>query len=522
MGGGKIQPGKARNLLNLRRLVQAVVFAAFIFLLLRTEYRGSAEIRYPVNAFFQLDPYLAAAVMLAAKRLVSMFWPALIVVAGTLVLGRVFCGWFCPMGSFLDFIGRWRKGSPHPVSPALGPRRHLKYYLLAGTLAAAVFGFQAAWFLDPFSLLARSFSVSVIPAANLALTSFFDFIYINLRPLAFVTEPIYKVLGRTVLTFEQQHFLWGMASLFVLGLVMAGELIRPRFWCRYLCPLGAAVSLLSVKALLKRRVNEGCIDCRACYDRCPKGLIDEANHRGSSYECSMCLDCRMVCPHGAVEFNLEASSREETAPRISRRRVLGGLAAGVLGVPFFRLAPGIKLIRPTLLRPPGSEPEREFLKRCVRCGSCMKVCMGNAIHPALTEGGLEGMMTPIMYFRLGYCEYNCTLCGQVCPTEAIRKLAIPEKHQFKIGEAYIDQNRCIPYISTTNCIVCEEHCPIPEKAILFEEVIVKGEDGKNVVMKRPKVIEELCIGCGICETKCPVEGKSAIIVTPAGESRRVS
>jgi NAD-dependent dihydropyrimidine dehydrogenase PreA subunit len=121
--------------------------------------------------------------------------------------------------------------------------------------------------------------------------------------------------------------------------------------------------------------------------------------------------------------------------------------------------------------------------------------------------------------RLGYCEYNCTLCGQVCPTGAIRELRLEEKRQTIIGLAIFDKNRCLPYARGEECLVCEEHCPTGKKAIVFDERDVTY-GGVTRRLKQPVVVKNLCIGCGICETKCPVEGVSAVRVVHEGESRR--
>ena len=121
--------------------------------------------------------------------------------------------------------------------------------------------------------------------------------------------------------------------------------------------------------------------------------------------------------------------------------------------------------------------------------------------------------------RIGYCEYDCTLCGQVCPTGAIRRLSLPEKQKTHIGTAMIDKGRCLPYAHSTPCIVCEEHCPTPKKAIWFEPATALNRNGDAVDVKQPRVDLELCIGCGICENKCPVLGKPAITVSSIGESR---
>jgi ferredoxin len=157
--------------------------------------------------------------------------------------------------------------------------------------------------------------------------------------------------------------------------------------------------------------------------------------------------------------------------------------------------------------------EVEFLKKCVRCGECMKVCLKNALYPATLQAGLEGVYTPMIIPRLGYCEYNCTLCGQVCPTGAIPELTSDRKKREVIGKAVLDKNRCIPFARKINCIVCEEHCPISQKAIRSEEVVETDSKGNRISLKKPYVVEELCNGCGICEYVCPVEGQSAIRIT---------
>jgi NAD-dependent dihydropyrimidine dehydrogenase PreA subunit len=122
------------------------------------------------------------------------------------------------------------------------------------------------------------------------------------------------------------------------------------------------------------------------------------------------------------------------------------------------------------------------------------------------------MWTPILVPRLGYCDYSCSACGQVCPVQAIPPLTLEDKRKQIIGEAYIDQNRCIAWSDHRDCIVCEEMCPLPDKAIQLEEAEVWGADNTRVTVKLPHVLRERCIGCGICEYKCPVNGEAAIRV----------
>lgn len=83
----------------------------------------------------------------------------------------------------------------------------------------------------------------------------------------------------------------------------------------------------------------------------------------------------------------------------------------------------------------------------------------------------------------------------------------------------IDTSRCLPYAHSTPCIVCEEVCPTPRKAVWFEKAVVKNREGKEMVLQQPRVDADLCVGCGICEAKCPVKSRPAIYITNAGESR---
>jgi ferredoxin len=195
---------------------------------------------------------------------------------------------------------------------------------------------------------------------------------------------------------------------------------------------------------------------------------------------------------------------------MERRVFLGGLVGGFLLARLFRFRDPSAQAR--LLRPPGVRKEEEFLKKCVRCGECMKVCLRSALYPAFSQAGIEGLYTPLLVPRLGYCEYNCTLCGQVCPTGAIPDLPRETKKREVIGKAVFDKNHCIPFAKRIDCIVCEEHCPIPQKAIRSEVVTLTGFDGRPVKVKAPYVVDELCNGCGICENVCPLEGKAGVEV----------
>ena len=221
------------------------------------------------------------------------------------------------------------------------------------------------------------------------------------------------------------------------------------------------------------------------------------------------MECREVCPQRAVRFSahLRPASRETYDPR--RRDVLLALGIAVLGVGILRRDPATR--RRSVIYPPGARGN-DLAVKCVRCGLCARACPTGAIQPALGEAGFEGLWLPVLMPRLGYCEYSCHACGQVCPVQAIPPMSLEEKQRWVIGVAVIDRNRCIPWSSNRPCIVCEEMCPVPEKAIVLEETTVTDASGRPFLLLRPRVVQERCIGCGTCEYKCPVSGEAAIRV----------
>jgi ferredoxin len=300
-----------------------------------------------------------------------------------------------------------------------------------------------------------------------------------------------------------------------LGVLLL-NLIAHRAWCRYLCPLGALLGLLSKVSIVRREVSDKCSQCGVCARACPTGTIQpEKGYASDPSECTMCLECVAACPKSAAKFpaHLSAAGWAPYDPR--RRQVLASLGVAIAGVGLLRSDAAASRHHPYLIRPPGVQ-ENNLLSKCIRCGECMRACPTSALQPAVTEAGLEGLWTPVLAPRLGYCDYSCNACGQVCPVQAIPPLGLDDKREQIIGLAYIDQDRCIPWADNQDCIVCEEMCPVPEKAIMLEPVEVSNANGELATVQRPQVIRERCIGCGICEYKCPLEGEAAIrIYVPA-------
>jgi MauM/NapG family ferredoxin protein len=499
-----------------RRVSQIFFFVLFLFLFIKTDYSGTDELPYAVNILFRIDPFLAASASLATKKLVSLMWPSLIFIGLTFFLGRFFCGWICPMGSLLDSTHGF---IPHVHKGFKTSYQSLKYYLLGFLLIAAFLGLPAAGYFDPFSILVRGLAISVYPAMNVLATSFFTFTYQQMPEwVNMVTEPMYSFLKVTILPFRQNHYELAFVSLFILLFIFILERLERRFFCRNICPVGAFYAILARFTLMRGKGGTKCGKCRNCMTVCRMGAIDE-ERTISPLDCNLCMDCVGMCPGNKISFGLQQKNVARPVFALSRRTFLSSLAVGAV-LPFF-LDTRTMAQRPDpfLIRPPGALPEDEFLGRCVRCGECMKVCIGNGLQPTFLSAGLEGMFSPRLQARSGYCEFNCTLCGQVCPTGALSQLSMEEKHKTKIGNVFFDKNRCLPFAKGVPCIVCEEHCPTPDKAIQFREAQVLNSKGEQVIVKQPYVIDERCIGCGICEAKCPLPGQSAVRVTSAGEYR---
>ena len=486
------------------RISQLAFLGLFLLLFVQTEYRGRDDINAAVNAFFRMDPLVLFGCLLAGKNWTWLLLPAGLMVAATLMLGRFFCGWICPLGTLLDLISpRIRK-----IRPIKSLQGGVKYWLLLPLLSASLLNLNLVGLLDPLAILLRGLTFFFYPLVGLTAREGWSGLYRVMGEQRDLLAPAYTVIRSNLLPFRDTIYPLALLSAVILLGIFVLERYETRNWCRNLCPLGTLLGWLGQFSPFHRSPSGLCSDCGACRELCPTSFTQEEL---SKDECILCMSCRQGCPNGRVSFALAARLHVPNPPLMPERRVLlGGMAAGLL------LAVPARLGRPDvqarLLRPPGVRTEEDFLKMCVRCGECMKVCLKSALYPAAYQAGIEGIYTPVVLPRLGYCEYNCTLCGQVCPTGAIPLLPVSAKQREVIGKAVFDKNHCLPFARKIDCIVCEEHCPIPEKAIRAREVTLQSLDGNLRTVREPYVVEEICNGCGICEHVCPVETKAGIEV----------
>jgi polyferredoxin len=535
-----------------RRTAQVGFLALFFFFLFNTAFRGTfsassdAPVRlpWPVEGFLLTDPFVAAMTLLSTHTVYRGLAWSLIVVALTLVFGRVFCGWICPFGTLHHFFAwifpsRYVRGKQRVEANHTHGWQSAKYYLMVGFLAAALVGSAIGGLFDPLCVAVRAIGLGVVPALQyLGIRGASAIADTNVRPLQTASDGAEDFLARTVWTSSQSYFHQTWFIVFLLVAILFMNRFIPRFWCRALCPLGAFLGVLSKFALFgMEKDHSKCTDCNLCLVHCQGADSPQGGVKHRQDECHMCLNCEAACPEDVIKFRFLPNRRGTTSvPDLERRTVLASAAAGAVAIPAFRIAnwPD-RAYNEKVIRPPGAVEERDFLERCIRCAECMKVCPNNALHPAFFEAGLEGLWTPILIPRIGYCEFSCVLCGQVCPTGAIQKITEKQKmgvgqKPISIGTAMYDQGRCLPWAMATPCIVCEEFCPTSPKAIWAEEVEVpkrddhyeaRGTEAKmtTVKLKRPHVDPNLCIGCGACEKVCPIVDKPAVYVTNAGETR---
>ncbi len=527
------------RIVTVRRITQVFFFLLFIWFCIVTtigvewwQLRG-----WPVNWFLQLDPLVAVATMLSTQSLYRGLLWALVTVVLTILLGRFFCSWVCPFGTLHHFVGylsRRRKSTSEKIGlNQYHPAQAIKYYLLIFLLTAAASSLLGRLLRivpdrPKLSMLAAIIALTglallsllkVVPNPKKAMTILFTLIGLwlglglilpaeNLIAASLQTgllDPIplfHRSINLTLLPLAErlsasQRYYQG--SLLISAVFLTAVFLNlkvPRFYCRFICPLGALFGVLGTFSLWRiGRSADECSQCQLCDTDC-EGACQPVDRIRIS-ECVLCMNCLESCQHGIVNYRTAPSEAGEiTLPALSRRSFLTSFLSGAMAIPVVRLSGlvGPNNFPPSVIRPPGALAEPDFLARCLKCGQCMRICPTNIIQPAGLESGLEGLWSPILNFRIGTsgCQLNCIACSHICPSAAIRPITLEEKlgrkdyaraGPIRLGTAFVDRGRCLPWAMDRPCIVCQENCPVSPKAIFTREHFSTIRGGVLAVLK---------------------------------------
>lgn len=426
----------------------------------------------------------------------------------TFIFGRIYCSVICPLGVFQDFVSwtarklkfkiRFKYGKEWPI---------LRYSILFMTAVSVSFGLITLLsFLDPFSIFGRTTSFLLKPIV----------VTINNLGADWLSQiGVYSVFQRSqLLTISASFLILNLVILFVVSFL---SFTRGRLYCNTICPVGTLLGLLSKFALFKVKLDKNsCTRCGKCVGVCKAECIDLKTLKVDNSRCVACYNCLQVCPEDAAKYQLpEKKGVDYNTVKIDaskRNFLVGSLAGSASLIAFSKSAQAIAQLAPNNesrvseektvpVSPPGCVSSNRLNNLCTGCSLCISACPTKVMRPAFLEYGLIGMMQPHLDFGKSFCEYDCIVCGNICPTGAIKPLTKETKHLCQTGIAKFDLKKCIVETDHTKCKDCFDHCPASAiRMVPYGELAI------------PEVLENICNGCGECEFVCPVRPSRAIFV----------
>lgn len=415
------------------------------------------------------------------------FWPAamavnvaslMLILALTLVFGRVYCSFLCPLGITQDAIYRIR------ISGKKSKR------------------FKQNW-TRPLNIV--RYGIAVV---------FMALIWLGQSSVAYLIEP-YSIFGRMISSTAGKAIPVILISLVTLAVIVIMVWRSGRLWCNTVCPVGSILSVFSKRSLFRPVIDEdSCINCGLCGKGCRANCIDTVNHKVDMSRCVVCGDCLDNCSKGAISYSFTLGGLKpvgkknvaEPAKADNGRRAFltaGALALGSAALKADEAHGGLLPLkerktpeRAVPVVPPGAVSLKNFTSHCVTCQLCVEVCPNNVLKPGL---GFDQFLKPVMNFEDGFCRPECTRCSQVCPAGAILPITREDKTAISIGHAVYEPELCVVNTDGVKCGNCAAHCPVGAIRLV-------KQDGKMI----PAVNTERCIGCGRCEYVCPSRPVSAI------------
>jgi polyferredoxin len=423
----------------------------------------------------------------------------------TIVSGRTYCSFLCPLGIGMDLnsrIGgrikrkfrRYGFKRPHTI---------LRYTVLAATLVVTMgWGIYMITLLDPYSIFGRFMTLFAKPAV-IVLNNFgagilgkFDLYNLSNIPVKGFPLIVYAIPG--------------LFFLLIGGL----SLTKGRLYCNMICPVGTFLGLLSKVSIFRIKFDESaCTRCGRCSVGCKSSCIDFLKHDIDVTRCVDCFNCINICQEKALSYGVVTLKKKEHKTDESKRNAIITSLLFLFGtskvvraqekvVPIPKKDSTVKEKKTCPVCPPGGGSIADFNRDCTACSLCINACPNGVLEPSFKQYGLAGMMQPVMNYHKSFCTYNCTACTEVCPTYALHPLLLEAKKLTQLGKVNFIKDNCIVKTEKTACGACSESCPT-------KAVFMIPYEGNLLI---PEVNVDICIGCGHCEFACPTVPYKAIFV----------
>ncbi|MFI5186302.1 MAG: 4Fe-4S dicluster domain-containing protein [Chitinophagales bacterium] len=494
-----------------------VIVSILIFSLISSYFLDFADLlpnRLHLLTELQLIPALIA-INIAALTIIFLL---------TIFFGRVYCSSVCPMGIFQDIVDWFAKKMQRKKKyPPLKENKILRWGIVVLMVLAFFSGLSVIIsLLDPYSSYGRIASTIFKPA----------YLFGN-NMIAWIDNHFknYRFYQTEIFITSIINLIIAAATMFIIGFL---SYKYGRLFCNTICPVGTVLGFLARFSFFKIRINnDKCNSCSLCAMRCKASCIDAATRTIDYSRCVNCFNCLEVCNRKAMSYSFAPppdwlaragtkqkqsnASEGEKQYKLSKRKFLLSLfLMGVAGMQkIFGKDPdstkqlkeiytshNVSFKRKHPITPPGSMNVRRFNDHCTACHLCISKCPSNVLKPALWEYGLIGLLQPAMSFQHGYCNYHCTVCTEICPANALKKITGKEKKTLQPGLVHYIKENCVVVTDGTDCGACSEHCPT--QAVSMQPY--------KKDLRIPVIDENLCVGCGACEYICPVRPFRAIYV----------